>query len=218
MVGSWIDRSSQYIGNDRSFVTSERSCFKMKRMSGRKSALEARDTRTAIVDRAVSVASLEGLEGLTIGRLASDLEMSKAGLIGHFGSKRELQRVAFEEAMDRFREAVWNKAERATPGRPRLLALAKAWTAYLDEPIFPGGCFMASAAAEFDGRPGPVHDLVAASNERWMKTLAREARVAIDAGDLPAGADPRQVAFEMNALALGANQARQLQGDPRAGS
>jgi AcrR family transcriptional regulator len=187
-------------------------------MAGRRSATAARNTRASILDRAVSVASLEGLEGLTIGRLASDLDMSKAGLIGHFGSKQELQRAAFLEAVDRFREAVWEPALTAAEGRPRLLALAKSWCAYLDAPIFPGGCFMAATATEFDGRPGPVHDLVVASNGRWMKTLARQARIAVEAGDLPAGTDPAQVAYEMNALALGANQARQLHGDPRAGS
>ncbi len=187
-------------------------------MPGRRSAAEARDTRTAIVDRAVAVASVEGLEGLTIGRLATDLDMSKAGLIRHFGSKQELQRVAFEEASARFREVVWAKAEPEPPGLPRLLAVARAWSAYFDKPIFPGGCFLAAASSEFDGRPGPVHDLVAETSTRWMKTLRREARTAIEAGDLPAGADPAQVAFELNALAMGANQARQLHGDSRAGS
>src|ERR1700712_3222641 len=108
-------------------------------MTGRRSAADARDTRTAIVDRAVAVASVEGLEGLTIGRLATDLDMSKAGLIRHFGSKQELQRVAFEEATARFRAVVWEKAEPAAPGLPRLMAIARAWSAYLDEPIFPGG-------------------------------------------------------------------------------
>lgn len=187
-------------------------------MTGRRSISDARDTRTAIVDRAVSVASLEGLEGLTIGRLADDLDMSKAGLIRHFGSKQELQRVAFEEATARFREVVWEKAEPATPGLPRLLALARAWSAYIDKPIFPGGCFMAATAFEFDGRTGPVHDLVVKTNARWMKTLTRDAGVAVKAGDLPAGTDPAQVAFELNALALGANQARQLHCDSKAGS
>jgi AcrR family transcriptional regulator len=170
------------------------------------------------VDRAVSVASVEGLEGLTIGRLATDLDMSKAGLIRHFGSKQELQRVAFEEATARFREVVWEKAEAAAPGLPRLLAIAKAWSAYIDKPIFPGGCFLAATSSEFDGRPGPVHDLVAETSTRWLKTLARDARVAVEAGDLPPATDPAQVAYELNALAMGANHARQLHGDRRAGS
>jgi AcrR family transcriptional regulator len=187
-------------------------------MAGRRSVGEARDTRTAIIDRAVAVASLEGLEGLTIGRLANDLQMSKAGVIGHFGSKEVLQLVALEEAVARFRREVWGKAESATPGRPRLLAICRAWAKYIGEPVFPGGCFITATSFEFDGRAGRVHDLVAEANTTWLKTLANEVRTAIEAGDLPARTDPMQVAFELNALAIGANQARQLHRDLRAAS
>jgi AcrR family transcriptional regulator len=187
-------------------------------MTPRRSAAAAEATREAIVDRAIEVASLEGLEGLTIGRLASDLDMSKAGVVGGFGNKQALQLATLEGAIAVFRREVWKKAERAPAGLPRLLAICKAWVAYLDNTPFPGGCFLTAASFEFDGRPGPVRDAVAATMELWLGVLTREAGIAIEAGDLPAGTDPIQIAFELNALAVGANQSRQLHEAPDVGA
>jgi AcrR family transcriptional regulator len=181
----------------------------------RRSVADALDTRRAILDRAVDVASREGLEGMTIGRLAGELSMSKAGVIGHFGSKQALQLAALEEASAIFVERVWRPVEHFEPGLPRLLAICEAWVGYLRDNCFAGGCFLTGTAAEFDARPGPVRDAIAASLRRWSKVLAREARVAVEAGDLDV--DPDQVAFEIGALAAGANQAIQLFGD-RAGA
>ncbi|MEA2125065.1 MAG: hypothetical protein QOI80_1847, partial [Solirubrobacteraceae bacterium] len=133
--------------------------------------------------------------------------------IGHFGSKEALQLAAIEEANAIFVERVWRPVEHAEPGLPRLLAICEAWTSYLATNCFAGGCFLTGTAAEFDARPGPVRDAIAKSLRRWAKVLAADARTAVTAGDLPADTDPEQVAFEIGALAAGANQAIQLHGD-----
>jgi AcrR family transcriptional regulator len=185
-------------------------------VAGRRSVAEARDTRAAILRRAVDVASVEGLEGLTIGRLAGELGMSKAGVIGHFGTKEELQLATLELAADIFREQVWAPVEHMPAGLERLLAICETWTRYAGNPPFAGGCFIAAASFEFDGRAGRVHDELARVVKRWRKTLAAEVRTAIEAGDLPPDTDPEQVAFGLEALAAGANPARQLQGDTAA--
>ena len=181
----------------------------------RSSAVEAQRTHDAIIDRAVHVASLEGLQGLTIGRLASDLGMSKAGVIGRFGSKEDLQLATLEAAIERWTEYVWRPAEQAPPGLPRLRAIAETWSGFLGDCPFPGGCFVSAAAFEFDGREGRVRDAVKDALDRWHDVLAREARIAIDAGDLRG--DPDQIAFELNAIAVGTNQGAQLRRDPRVG-
>jgi AcrR family transcriptional regulator len=182
------------------------------RMSPRNSAAAALETRETILRRAIDVASLEGLEGLTIGRLASDLGMSKAGVVGGFGSKEGLQLAALDGAIDVFRRDVWAKAKKAEPGLGRLLVICDAWITYLDRAAFPGGCFLTAASFEFDGRRGPVRDAVASTFELWLGVLAADAGTAIEAGDLPPGTDPDQIAFELNALAVGTNQSRQLHG------
>jgi len=180
---------------------------------GRGSVLQARDTREAILRRAADVASVEGLEGLTIGRLAADLEMSKAGVIGHFGTKEELQLATLDYAASVFRENVWVPAEDLQPGLPRLLAILDAWTRAAEAPSFPGGCFIAAASFEWDGREGRVHDALATVTGRWRRTLVAEIEIAVAAGDLPVDTDAEQVAFALEALASGTNPARQLQGD-----
>jgi AcrR family transcriptional regulator len=182
----------------------------------RRSVADAAQTRTAIVARAVDLASLEGLEGLTIGRLAGDLEMSKAGVLGHFGTKEELQLAALNGAVAVYRREIWDRAQDVAPGRARLLAIADAWLDYLGRDVFPGGCFVTAASCEFDDRPGRVRDAVVAMHTLWMDTLAAEARVAIRAGDLPRGTDPYDVAFGLNAIAMGVNQANRLLHDPGA--
>ena len=187
-------------------------------MSPRRSAAEARDTRAAIVDRAVDLSSVEGLEGLTIGRLAAEMQMSKAGVIGHFGNKETLQLETLDAATRVFIREVWQPPAHLEPGLPRLLGVCDAWISYLDRGVFPGGCFLTAASTEFDGRPGPVHDAIAAALARWLDALAGEVRTAKRAGDLPRGTDPAGVAFQLNALAMGTNQAIQLHRDPRAGA
>jgi AcrR family transcriptional regulator len=185
-------------------------------MPGRRSALDALETRGAILRRAADIASVEGLEGLTIGRLAAELEMSKSGVIGQFGSKEELQLATLEHAADVFRERVWDPVKHVEPGLPRLLAICESWTSYADEPSFSGGCFIAAALFEWDGRNGAVHDALAEVTGRWRRQLVSDISLAVSAGDLPADTDPDQVAFSLEALASGMNPARQLHGDTRA--
>jgi AcrR family transcriptional regulator len=176
----------------------------------RRTQEDADRTRTAIVDRAVTVASTDGLEGLTIGRLAEQVGMSKSGLIRHFGTKERLQLAALEAAAGIFVDEVWAPAADQQPGLPRLRALCAAWISYLRRDVFPGGCFLTAASLEFDDRPGPVRDQVAATMERWLSVLAHEAQLARDAGDLPRDTDPRQLAFELNSVFMGANWAHRL--------
>lgn len=185
-------------------------------MSPRRSAAEALRTRDRILRHAVEVASLEGLEGITIGRLASDMSMSKAGVLGHFGTKEQLQLAALDEAMGAFRHAVWEPASGLRPGRERLHGICEAWIAYLEGGLFPGGCFLTAASCEFDGRPGAVREAVSGGLQRWRTVLVAEARRAIADGDLPSDADAEQVAFELSAVAMATNQAIQLHGDPLA--
>ncbi|MER7024458.1 MULTISPECIES: TetR/AcrR family transcriptional regulator [Streptomyces] len=187
-------------------------------MSPRKSVAEARRTRERIVEHAIAVASVEGLEGLTIGRLATDLGMSKAGVLGHFGTKEALQLATLDEASAIFARTVWGRAQHEEPGLPRLRAVCDAWIAYVEteREVFPGGCLFTTAAVEFDARSGPVRDAVARMYRVWRRRLAGEVRVAADCGDLPAGTDPDQIAYELTGLYMAFNQDIQLFADPAA--
>jgi AcrR family transcriptional regulator len=184
-------------------------------MSPRRSIAEARRTRETIERHATDLATTIGLEGLSIGRLALDLGMSKAGVIGHFGTKEALQLAVIETAVETFVERVWAPAAAAAPGRSRLEALCDAWLDYLASDELQGGCFLTAAACEFDGRPGPVREAIATAVRAWLQVLAAEAATAIANGEI-AGASPEQVAFELNALTQAANQAQQLLDDPTA--
>ena len=173
-------------------------------------------TRQAILETAVHVASAEGLEGLTIGRLASELSMSKSGLFAHFGSKEELQLATVEAARNIFIREVIRPAFETEHGLSRLWKLCDIWLGYVQGGVFRGGCFFAAAAAEFDGRPGLVRDRIAEIMKEWLATLRRTVVEAQGAGQLDKAVDPTQLAFEFNALELGANWAFQLYGDKQA--
>jgi AcrR family transcriptional regulator len=173
-------------------------------------------TRQAILEAAVHIASEEGLEGLTIGRLASELSMSKSGLFAHFGSKEELQLATVEAARAVFVREVIGPAFAAEKGLARLWSLCDVWLGYVKGEVFRGGCFFAAAAAEFDGRPGAVRDRVAEIMREWLALLRRSVTEAQAAGQLSRDADPAQLAFELNALEMGANWAFQLHGDRQA--
>lgn len=173
-------------------------------------------TRQAILEAAVHLASAEGLEGLTIGRLAAELSMSKSGLFAHFGSKEELQLATVEAARAVFIREVIRPAFEADAGLPRLWKLCDTWLAYVRGGVFRGGCFFAAAAAEFDSRPGPVRDRIAAIMREWLKALGRTVVEAQEAGHLDRKVEATQLAFEFNALELGANWAFQLHGDKQA--
>ena len=181
----------------------------------RRTATAVAASRAETLRAAVELASVVGLEGITIGGLAAALGMSKSGLVGRFGSKEELQLAALEEATTMFRRAVYDPAAEEPAGLRRLNAICDAWIDYLREPPFPGGCFLTSASVEFDGRPGRVNDAVKRFVERWLAVLEHEARAGLEAGELPASSDPGELAFTINALAVGANCDFQLRGDPR---
>jgi AcrR family transcriptional regulator len=170
-------------------------------------------TRRAILARAVDLASVEGLEGLTVGRLAGALSLSKSGLFAHFGSKEELQLAVVDAAKEIFEGEALGQADEAAPGLPRLLHLGRAWLGYVEKAPFRGGCFFAAVSPEVDDRPGRVRDLVAKLTRQWVNRLETEACAAIEAGDLETDADPGQVAFEIHAFVQEANWAFQLHGD-----
>ncbi len=179
----------------------------------RRSAADVADSRASAVAAAVDLASVEGLEGITIGRLAGELAMSKSGLIGRFGDKEAMQRAVLAAALERFADVVWRPARRSEPGLPRLEAIVDAWIGHLRDGVFPGGCFVTTASVEYDARPGPLHDDVAAAVSRWLGVLEAEAQRAREAGDLPADRDPADVAFELHSLASGGGVAGRLIAD-----
>jgi AcrR family transcriptional regulator len=159
--------------------------------------------RDAILERAVEVASEEGLEGLTIGRLSSELGLSKSGLFGHFGSKEELQLAAIDEAGAVFFREVIKPAFEEPEGMPRLRAFCDRWVSYLERKVFAGGCFFAAAMAEFDSRPGPVRDKLREGQAALQAELVRQARI----GGVE---DPEQLVFEISSLILAANAHHKL--------
>jgi AcrR family transcriptional regulator len=170
-------------------------------------------TRAAILDEAARLATLEGLEGLSLGQLATAMQMSKSGLYAHFGSKEELQLATIEAARRTFFEEVARPGLAAPEGRERLVAICDAFLSHIEREVFPGGCFFSAAAAEVGTRRGRVRDAVAAQQREWLNLLERLAREAQERGELPAGEGASQLAFELNAMLVAANTAFLLQGE-----
>jgi AcrR family transcriptional regulator len=162
-------------------------------------------TRRAVLGKAVDVASVEGLEGLSIGRLAAELSISKSGLIAHFGSKERLQLDTIRAARAIFVATVVQPALGTPAGLGRLRALVDAWLDYSSTRRFPGGCFFARAAHEYAGRPGPVRDAIARVDEEWIGLIAETAREAQEAGDIRDDVDPALLAFDLVAALDSAN-------------
>jgi AcrR family transcriptional regulator len=172
------------------------------------------ETRSKVTQAAVERASVEGLEGLTIGRLADEARMRKSSVFSLFGSKQELQLAALEGAVEQFTDEVWGPVAGERPGLPRLLALCDRWLAYHERGAMPGGCFLTTATVEYDARPGPLRDAVARTMQRWFGVLEWEVATAIEAGDLATDTNARDVAFQLNALAAAASYGFQLSRDP----
>jgi AcrR family transcriptional regulator len=171
-------------------------------------------TRAQILERAANLASIEGLEGLTIGRLATELGMSKSGLFAHFGSKEELQLATIDAAREIFAREVVAPARAADRGLPRLEALLAAKLRYERGEIFDGGCFFETVRAEFDSRrPGPVRDVIEADLEEWDDLMRRVIRAAVKAGHLKADTDVDQLQYEIEALSMTASLRHQMTGD-----
>lgn len=159
------------------------------------------------------MASAEGLEGLTIGRLAAELRMSKTGIFAHFGSKEELQLATVNRAKEVFLEQVVKPSLAEPPGLKRLQAMLTSWLDYVERSVFRGGCFFAAASLEFDSRPGRVRDHVAALTKAWMDALRNEIARAKAQEEIAPGTVPAQVAFELHAYVQEANWAYKLYGD-----
>jgi AcrR family transcriptional regulator len=172
-------------------------------------------TRKAILDVAAALATEEGLEPLSIGRLAEATGMSKSGLFAHFGSKLELQLATVDHAAELFVNEVIAPAREAPKGVARVWALCDRMNEYAERQVFPGGCFFAATASEYNNRPGPVRDRIAEMLRSWLSYLEHAVGQAQAAGELDPAVDPRQVAFQLDAFAQAANAQFQLFKDDR---
>jgi AcrR family transcriptional regulator len=170
--------------------------------------------RAAILREAARRATVEGLDGLSMARLAEAVGISKSGLFGLFGSKEELQLATIDTARTIFEELVIEPAEAAAAGVPRLQAYVAGFLDHVEESVFPGGCFFISAMGELDTRPGPVRDQAMAFSHHWLALLAEQIATAQAAGDLDPGADPQQVAFELHAFMVLGNMQFVATGEP----
>ena len=171
------------------------------------------ETREAILDTALALASTGGLEGLSIGTLAQAVGLSKSGLFAHFGSKEELQLAVLRTASDRFVAKVITPALKAPRGEPRIRALFERWLAW-EAAAFAGGCPFLAVSNELDDRPGPVRDYLVQSQRDWLDVLANAARIAMAEGHFRADLDPRQFAYEIYSLILAFHQFHRLLREP----
>jgi AcrR family transcriptional regulator len=189
-------------------TTPSESSQRQRRSDGERS-------RAAILDAATQLATVEGLDGLSIGRLADHIGMSKSGLYAHFGSKEELQLATIDTASEIFVREVIEPA-RAEQGIARLQAIADAFLSYLERRVFPGGCFFAAAQAELDTHPGPVREKLREAGRRWHDYIERQVRGAQELGELKPDEDPAQLAFELDAMLKMATAVFVLHDDARA--
>jgi AcrR family transcriptional regulator len=174
------------------------------------------ETRERIVERAWRLASRDGLSGISIGRLATELGLSKSGLFAHFGSKEDLELQVLKTAAERFAEQVMKPAFTAPRGKPRLRKFFKGWLGWNNDPALPGGCLMLAASIELDDAEGPQRDYLASVQAGLLGALAKSARMAIDTGELSADLDCEQFAFEMLGIVMAYHHARRLLRDPKA--
>jgi AcrR family transcriptional regulator len=175
-------------------------------------------TRKAILDEALALSSRIGFEALSIGDLALAVGLSKSGLYAHFRGKEALQVEVLRTAADLFREMVALPAAEAPTGEARLRALFDRWIAWSQSDRLPGGCIFISASSEYEDRPGPVRDYLAAAQRRWLDHLARAAEEAVSCGDFRADVDPAQFAHDFYAVILAYKHFGRLLDDPAAES
>jgi AcrR family transcriptional regulator len=181
----------------------------------RNSAPEAARTKARILDTTVARASRFGLESVSIGDLAGDLDMSRSGVIGPFRSRDDLLDTALDNAVSLFRATVIEPALETPPGLTRMFAIVDRWIGYLVDSPFPGGCFITMASVELDGRPGPRRDHLARIVADWHAWLTREIHATDPAQPLVSA---QQVATMLIGISMAANQEIQLLGDPEAGA
>jgi AcrR family transcriptional regulator len=167
-------------------------------------------TRAAILNEAITMAGVHGLDGMSIGRLATVTGMSKSGLFGHFGSKEALQRAVLDAAIEDITTKVLAPAQLETRGEARLRALFANWMDWMDSDDRPGGCPLVSASVEFADRPGELHNVLAEYHELWLDRIRRMCQKAVSEGVLREGLNTRQFAFEFHSIGLGFNFARRL--------
>lgn len=179
----------------------------------KRSLAQTEQTRRDILAKGVDLASVEGLDGLTVGRLADAILMSKSGLFAHFGSKEELQLAVVDAAREIFVKEVLQGVSGVSSGIIRLAHLAFAWLGYVEKGLFRGGCFFAAVSAEVDDKPGRVRDKVVDLTRSWMALLEAGVAEAVATGELNSETDPDQLAFEIHAFVQEANWAFQLHGD-----
>ncbi|MFJ4777023.1 TetR/AcrR family transcriptional regulator [Streptomyces sp. NPDC088762] len=174
-------------------------------------------TRRTVLDRTMSIASVDGLEGLSLGKIAADLGLSKSGVFALFGSKEDLQLATVRAAVDVFVEQVVRPVRQDPAGLTKVWTVCERWLDYSGRRIFPGGCFFYSVSAEFDARPGPVRDEIAKVRADWTRYIERildEARLVGAFRDGVGAADVPQLAFEVIALMELANAHSVLHDDP----
>jgi AcrR family transcriptional regulator len=171
-------------------------------------------TRQAILDTAAALATQEGLESLSIGRLAEATGMSKSGLFAHFGSKEELQLATVEHAAQMFVAEVIAPARAAPRGLARVWALCDRMIDYAERQVFPGGCFFAATSFEFNNRPGPVRDRIEQMLRSWQSYLQHAVEQAQEAAELDPSLDAREIAFQLDSFAQASNAQFQLFRDP----
>jgi AcrR family transcriptional regulator len=174
---------------------------------------KGQETRQAILSRAFEIASVVGVSGLTIGRLAEETGLSKSGLFAHFGSKEALDVAVVEEASRQFVQEVMVPALREARGEPRVRALFERWLEWGQRP---GGCFFVGASAELDDRPGPPRDALVRACKDWIDELAKAARIAMREGHFTTELDPDQFAFELYGLMLSGHSFLRFLRDPAA--
>ncbi|MBX7229616.1 MAG: TetR/AcrR family transcriptional regulator [Burkholderiaceae bacterium] len=158
-------------------------------------------TKAAIVDVAVALASLDGLEGLTIARIAERMSMSKSGVFAHFGSREDLQIEVVREYHRRFEEEVFMPAIREKRGLPRLLRLFDNWVMRVTQEI-DSGCIYISGAVEYDEREGPVREQLVESVKTWLNALLKAVQQSVELRQLRSDTEPKQLVFEMHGLIL----------------
>jgi AcrR family transcriptional regulator len=172
-------------------------------------------TRTSILEVAAALATEEGLDPLSIGRLAEATGMSKSGLFAHFGSKEELQLATVDYAAALFVEEVIDPARSAPKGLARIWSLCDHMIGYSERQVFPGGCFFAATSFEFNNRPGPVRDRIEEMMRSWLSYLEHAVEQAQEAGELDPKVSPRHIAFQLDAFAQASNAQYQLFRDPQ---